>query len=302
MAPFQGSFPPRRPRRGTSAGTLAKSRRGDIGERWWSRRFVEALEWITDSNRLGRGRSYARSGQVIGLEAGPGIVTALVQGSRRDPYQVRIELDQFTDGEWERVEQAMAEQAVFLAALLAGEMPEEIEQAFEAAGVSLFPKRIFELRPSCSCPDAAVPCKHSAATLYILAERFDQDPFEILAWRGRSRSHLIRRLRKLRASALSLSEDPEIPGPGSMVPVQPISSDPAAFWRMGTDPGGAGFSPHAPNVPDAILRQFGPIDAFIDGQPASQALARLYEIATRNAELLAFQQDDPLVGEGSGED
>lgn len=80
-----------------------------------------------------------------------------------------------------------------------------------------------------------------------------------------------------------------------------ISPDPAVFWRMGADPGGAGFSPHSPKVPDAILRQFGPIDAFIDDQPAAQTLARLYEIATRIAERLAFQQDEPVAGEDSGE-
>jgi uncharacterized Zn finger protein len=43
----------------------------------------------------------------------------------------------------------------------------------------------------CSCPDIAVPCKHIAAAFYLLAERFDDDPFAILLWRGRSREQLL---------------------------------------------------------------------------------------------------------------
>jgi uncharacterized Zn finger protein len=48
---------------------------------------------------------------------------------------------------------------------------------------------------SCSCPDFAVPCKHLAATFYLLAEAFDDDPFQILHWRGRPRQDLLARLR-----------------------------------------------------------------------------------------------------------
>ena len=45
-------------------GIQAKSRTGKIGETWWAQRFIQALERFTQSNRLTRGRSYARSGQV----------------------------------------------------------------------------------------------------------------------------------------------------------------------------------------------------------------------------------------------
>jgi uncharacterized Zn finger protein len=39
-----------------------------------------------------------------------------------------------------------------------------------------------------------VPCKHLAATFYLLAEAFDDDPFAILAWRGRERQDLLANL------------------------------------------------------------------------------------------------------------
>ena len=54
---------------------------------------------------------------------------------------------------------------------------------------------------ACSCPDWGVPCKHLAATFYLLAEAFDADPFQILHWRGRDRETLLANLRALRGDA-----------------------------------------------------------------------------------------------------
>ena len=107
------------------AGIRAKSRRGDIGATWWSRRFVAALEsyYGTSASRLARGRSYARAGQVVQIGLEPGRVEAIVQGSRPEPYTVKISLRVLGDTDWARVEAAMAARAVFLARLLAGEMP-----------------------------------------------------------------------------------------------------------------------------------------------------------------------------------
>ena len=129
------------PRRKAKDGIPARSRRGEIGETWWSRRFLEALEGVAADSRLSRGRSYARSGQVMDLKVEPGRVSARVQGSQPRPYGVRIALKPFSEAEWARVEEALAAEALFLAALLAGEMPRDVERAFAAAGLSLFPAK-----------------------------------------------------------------------------------------------------------------------------------------------------------------
>ncbi|MQA92324.1 MAG: hypothetical protein GEU90_19200 [Gemmatimonas sp.] len=284
-------FPPRRPPREAVGGTPARSRRGDIGEQWWSRRFVAALERIGERGRLSRGRSYARSGQVMDLDIGPGLVTALVQGTRPRPYEVSIEIDVFTDEQWDRIENAMAQQALFLAALLAGEMPEEIEQAFDAAGFPLFPLRMFDLRPYCSCPDAGNPCKHAAATLYILAERFDEDPFQIFAWRGRTEHELARSLRRRRTAF-----DPRPPGGAAVAgddatAVDPINPDPVGFWRAGPELGRLALSPRAPTAPENVLRQLEPLPLSAGDVPLIDALTRAYRTVTRNAERIAYDQE-----------
>jgi len=118
---------------------------------------------------------------------------------RARPYRVRIALDRFTAAHWALVESALAARALDSAKLLAGELPHSIEEVFASCGLSLFPSSAAELEMSCSCPDWAVPCKHIAATFYLLAEAFDRDPFLVLAWRGRERDDLLARLRGLRA-------------------------------------------------------------------------------------------------------
>ena len=192
-------YPASRPLKAVD-GIAARSKRGSIGDTWWSKRFVAILESFGMGARLTRGRRYARSGQVMGLEVAAGMATAKVQGSRRTPYVVRLSIESFAEEEWDEAIGVMAKQAVFAARLLAGEMPDEIEEAFAEVELPLFPMSTHDLRTRCSCPDWANPCKHVAATLYILAERFDQDPWAILAWRGRTREQVLERMRELRGA------------------------------------------------------------------------------------------------------
>lgn len=189
--------PPARPR--PADGLKARSARGPIAQTWWSQRFIEVLEAMGIGSRLQRGRNYARRGQVISLDVDAGQVSAQVQGSRARPYRVRIGITAFDKSEWAQVESALAEDALFAAALLTGEMPSDIEDVFDAVGLSLFPGSARELSLDCSCPDGAVPCKHLAATFYLLAEAFDDDPFAILAWRGRERADLLENLAAARS-------------------------------------------------------------------------------------------------------
>jgi uncharacterized Zn finger protein len=193
-----GWYPPSKPPRQVQNGIKARTSRGQIGASWWSRRFLDVLESLAIGTRLIRGRTYARKGQVISLEVTPGRVKSRVQGSRARPYSVIIELDPFTEPVWEQAEVALSEQALPSAKLLAGEVPPELEDIFATAGAPLFPRTADELHQECSCPDWEVPCKHLAATFYLLAEAFDEDPFLILRWRGRDREALLSRLRELR--------------------------------------------------------------------------------------------------------
>jgi len=169
---------------------------------WWGKAWIDALENRArlDPNRLPRGRTYARQDRVWEMTVEPGLLTALVQGRRRDPYRVTIRLRTFTDDEWDRLLTAIAAKAAHTAALLDGDLEPGIVAEARAVGVDLFPTA-GELVPRCSCPDWADPCKHSAAVCYLMANRLDEEPFDLLFLRGKERDEILIRLRTLRSAA-----------------------------------------------------------------------------------------------------
>jgi uncharacterized Zn finger protein len=247
-------------------GLKARSTRGAIGQTWWSGRFIAVLESIIVGGRLERGRNYARRGQVISLDVDPGMVSALVQGSRFQPYRVRVGLTAFGKPEWARLEGALAESAWYSAKLLAGEMPEDIEDVFGSVGLALFPTSSAELAMTCSCPDWQVPCKHIAAVFYLLAETFDGDPFAILAWRGRDREELLANLHALRGGGSSAAATVAGPGPDSVAGAGAVAGS-------GAGPGFAG----AAGVPladclDSFFAAPAPLPVTSQGVTSSAAL------------------------------
>ncbi len=272
--------PPSRPIP-VEGGIRARSKRGSIGEQWWSRRFIDVLESLGMSGRLQRGRRYARAGQVLELEISSGYVTARVQGSRATPYKVRIQVLPLTTGQWQRVEQALAGQALFRARLLAGEMPAEIEDVFAECGTPLFPRSARDLEMKCSCPDWGVPCKHLAAVCYVLAEQFDADPFGMLAWRGRGREALLASLRRGGAAA------PDEQRPVLDVPAAPLSDCLADFWSAGLSPARLRALPASPaTAPDLLLRVLEPPAVRVRGKDLAALLGPAYQRLAAGDELI----------------
>jgi len=172
------------------------------GTTWWGQRWIEALENVLrgDSARLARGRTYARAGRTHDLVVKGGKVTAKVTGSRATPYKITIELSQLGESAWKKAIDGMAGKAQFSAELLSGQMPREIDEVFREAGVSLFPTQRADLKTSCSCPDWGDPCKHVAATHYVLGEALDRDPFLLFEMRGKIKEQVLEALRAARGS------------------------------------------------------------------------------------------------------
>ena len=263
-------------------GIKARSKRGAIGEQWWSRRFIGVLESYGMSGRLARGRSYARAGQVLDFELSQGKVTAQVQGSRVRPYQVRIGVLPLTTAQWRRVMQQLASQALFRAKLLAGEMPHEIEEVFSECGTPLFPRSAADLDMHCSCPDWGVPCKHLAAVCYVLAEEFDRDPFAMLAWRGKGRDELLTALRQIQGAEAGRAARPARPGgPRAAldVPAPPLAECLDGFWSPGLSPARLRALAAAPGsaAPDLLLRMFPPPPVQVRGKDLADVLAPAYQ-------------------------
>ncbi|MFC7341952.1 SWIM zinc finger family protein [Saccharopolyspora griseoalba] len=251
-------------------GIRARSKRGRIGETWWSQRFIEVLESLDLGGRLQRGKRYARAGQVMNLTLSTSVAVGLVQGSRPEPYRARIGVKAFNDQTWAALERDLAGQAWYAAKLLAGEMPADIEDVFAAHGLSLFPTTMRELTMDCSCPDWEIPCKHLAATCYLLAESFDEDPFQILAWRGRGRDELLERLRELRGSAAPDDTAPE---------AAPLSEHLEDFWTAPHRP--RAEEPDGEQAPAPAIDEVEPLPVEVGGTPATELLRPAYEAFTR---------------------
>jgi uncharacterized Zn finger protein len=215
--------------REAKGGIKAQSKRGTFGESWWARRWIAVLESFNIGARLGRGRSYARSGQVLSIKIDKGKVGAKVQGSRPKPYDVKLQIKTLSASDWQKLVKVLSRQAIFSAKLLMGEMPLDIEKVFKEAALSLFPDKLKDLKTDCSCPDWSNPCKHIAAVYYLLAEEFDRDPFLIFKLRGMNREDLTvmlsrtgkkTTLRKAKPKQESQNEDEKA-----------LTSDISKFWN-----------------------------------------------------------------------
>ncbi len=287
-------FEPSRPIK-VEGGIKTKSEHGAIGSTWWSKRWVSVLESFNMGARLTRGRSYARQGQVLSIDVQPGLVKARVQGSRPRPYNVEIHLKPLSDQDWDKVTDAMADQAIFAAKLLAGEMPTNIEEAFSAVQLSLFPTAARELETDCSCPDWANPCKHIAAVYYLLAERFDEDPFLIFKLRGRTKEQIIEVLRQKRAASMPAESTSPSPDADDSTPAEnalSLEDHLDTFWQAGEALDSFTVNPTASRVDKAILKRLGDAPFTVAGQNISSLLAKAYDtVDTASREYVSHLEE-----------
>ena len=279
---FEDGFPPARPR-DVKGGIRARSRRGAFGQSWWARRWIAVLEGLDLGGRLPRARNYARRGQVVAIALDKGRVEAIVQGSRPDPYTVTIEVQTLSGADWTRLVEELAGEARFAASLLAGQMPPDVEQAFAAAGLSLFPARREDLRTACTCPDWSNPCKHIAAVYYLLGEEFDRDPFLIFRLRGLDRDELVTLLDR---AAVTAPAGPAAPDAEEAAP-QPLPARPGAFWQGSELPDDFLGEVEPPPANAALLARLGPFPFWRGRQPLGEALAPVYAgAAARGLDVL----------------
>jgi SWIM zinc finger len=118
---------------------------------------------LSDPGRYSRAKTYARDGAVIEIDVRAEVVSGLVLGSRREPYEVLLVADPAPVDEVSRADPAVL-----------------------GAMTMLIPGRD-ELSVSCTCPDAdggaGVLCKHAVALLLVLADETSIEPELLIRWR-----------------------------------------------------------------------------------------------------------------------
>lgn len=265
------------------------------GREWWSQRWLDLLDSYRFKKRLERARNYSRQGNVLSVKFTGEKVLARVQGSEVEPYKVTLSLDTFSKEEWDYVIETMSQKVIFEAKLLAGEMPQNIEEVFISNGLSLFPFTLTDVYSKCSCPDQAVPCKHIGAVYYQLGDRFSEDPFVLFQLRGRTKEQIISDLRQLRSrknveTIPETSEiQPESPKNQSVVKIN-------SFWKY-EEPLESSLVVISPPVNDTVLDVLGTIplakdeentNNSPDGDLVIKYLQGLYKDVSQKAFLAAM--------------
>ncbi|ACK69647.1 zinc finger SWIM domain protein [Gloeothece citriformis PCC 7424] len=273
---------------------------------WWVQRWLELLDSYRFKKRLERGRNYAREGNVLSIDFEGAQVLAKVQGSEPDPYQVSLSIAPFTDEDWNYVIDTLSEKAIFSAQLLAGQMPETIEQVFISNGLNLFPFTLSDVHSRCSCPDKANPCKHIAAVYYQLGDRFSEDPFVMFQLRGRSKENILDALRQRR------KKDP------LNQPTQPVEKEETTsktttnktkkksskeaektainldeFWKYEEPLDSSLTVIVPPKDQKTLLDVLGRIPlAYAEAEAVEQYLEQVYQVASQQAMITALGRDE----------
>ena len=258
---------------------------------WWSQRWLDLLDSYRFKKRLERARNYSRQGNVLSIKFKAAKVLARVQGSEVEPYKVSLSLDAFTEEEWGYVVETMSQKALFAAKLLAGEMPQNIEEVFISNGLSLFPFTLGDVHGKCSCPDKVVPCKHIGAVYYQLGDRFSEDPFVLFQLRGRTKERIISDLRQLRSSknVETIQETAEIQAEVSQNQYSVKTDD---FWQY-AEPLESSLVVISPAVSETVLDTLGTIPLAKDEEnttnsPAGDLVMKYLQTIYKDVSQKAF--------------
>ncbi|GAB3539814.1 SNF2-related protein [Spirosoma fluminis] len=154
------------------------------GKTWWGQQWLQALTNIDEDNRLPRGKTYANKGAVQALKIDNNQISASVKGTKPRPYKVKLTVPLFTEQERNWLVAEISENPAVLARLLNRQLPEELVEFAQERGIRLFPRSFEDLGMGCSCPDYAIPCKHLAAVVYVIANEIDRNPFLVFLLKG----------------------------------------------------------------------------------------------------------------------
>ncbi|MEQ0563532.1 SWIM zinc finger family protein [Amycolatopsis sp. NEAU-NG30] len=263
----------------------ATGARGRFATSWWGRAWLSAMaDTALDQQQLKRGRKYAAAGLVGPITVSPGRIAAAVDDVDGGPYRTELRLAELSEADWTRFLDRVASRAGHLAALLDRDMPHDLVEAADDAGVHLLPG-IGDLDPECDCPGWELPCRHAAALSFQASWLLDADPFVLLLMRGKGEREIREELESRTAPRAELPVGERTPGE---------LPDLAQFR-----PSGAPSIPAAPGVPAEVF-------AMLTANAATQAAALLAGQAWpgRRHDAVRLAAEFPSVagrlGEGPG--
>lgn len=293
---------------------------------WWSRR------WLTLLNQMGlvspNDSVGLRGCRVKRLEVTPGLLAAQVQDRELGLCGVEIRVPVLTDEQWQQVTDALSAQALYVAQLLAGNVPPELEQIFDQAGVTLLPVTTTELTQQVTTTTGILyngaSARPLAAVYNQLGEMLTEDPWLLFRLRGRDRQQLLATLHERRnqaaetgATAARMSSRPAETTPRSAdgafyayqangalagsEETEPLDAHLDDYWGKRKRIEDINHPLVAPQVELALLRRLGPLGQEAEAQWAFNRLQELYRRASNAAWDIAFAPESERDGNGNGQ-
>ncbi len=297
----------------------------------WSARWFEYLKG--QGFDLKRGQALSRRMQVKSVDVQFGRIKAEVVESHRGACQVEVEVLPLGDDEWSAVLDALAEEALYAAQLLAGGNEWEsvlsvLDSVFDDAEVALLSSssEAGEVVASCAdCQGRSTPCKHALVVLYWFGQLISDDPWMLLLLRGRDRHQVLTGLRLRRSHGVEEESHIESEDPGGVSENSlsgydglraledsairqnedlELAAQIDAFWggrQLG--PGGTRHELRAlhyniapPLIRMALLRRLGPPPFQQDSPDIYDRLSKIYLEVSAKALELAFAPEPDSDG------
>jgi uncharacterized Zn finger protein len=169
---------------------MAPRRGGVRVASWWGKAWLRAVEESAYGDRdLRTGRALARAGAVGGITVSAGGLLAGV-AEDDDVWTVTVDVPVLGADAVAAFGELVAAESGRIARLLGGDLPLELAEQAEEAGVELLPYG-GQLGAECSCGAWTQPCRHALAVLMQFGWLVDGDPLTLVLLRGLPREDLL---------------------------------------------------------------------------------------------------------------
>ncbi len=306
------SLKPRRVRGGVRAqsGILAPLKEGGkIDEsapdastsRWGAHRILRLIEQTGDGATIKEGFEYLTLGQIRRMNVEGSSLVASIQGRQFKAYNTTLTIPPINEELWSKIIPAMADQAIYGAKLLAGELPPGIEELFQQMDLKLVPTQTTEITSECNCSRPKPWCVHAICLAYLLADRLADEPALIFTLRGLPIDELLDRLRQRRMVAASAVGSTAVyvqRAPDIVLPA--LDQCLERFYEAGEQLSELSLPLEPPAVSHPLLRRLGP-SPFVDSKfPLVGLLATCYDVISEDS-MKETESDNASGPDDSGD-
>ncbi len=263
---------------------------------WLPERLQQLFTCVGVADQLEEALPIFRKRKAPELFIVPGSIVSRIAANETQSVKVELRTPCLVDKVWLGVGSSVAANAYIVGKLLAGELPQEIEHAFNAFHVSLFPKDE-EVQITCECAGKG-SCIHLAIFYFAINEKLENDPQFLLGFRGRDRHEFMADIRTARRALAPAADSNKRVLPAvdqSSLPTSPREGE--NFWSQGKAISELSFTIRADELPGQILRRHDPIPLAENIPGLEQVLEEAYNHVANRAQAFGLGLMKSAIGQ-----